>query len=241
MARMDTGKEKYAASFAEVCTERCGGLCCNPWWGIISYGVVKKGGLSGLRDFKGELASGIREREKRIIYAYLTAEDHPRPLFGAPEKYSVKLTGVKRNGTSLEISLLAMFAFRCGFLSENNICSIHPSLMDSKEIRPPHCGNLGSPLAKSGEKWYCRVIEAASVNDDALIKAIEVEKASSARHLAEGVATADEAAERIVEGLKAFCIKNFPDLLPQEKTGTPGRNDPCWCGSGDKFKRCHGR
>jgi hypothetical protein len=21
---------------------------------------------------------------------------------------------------------------------------------------------------------------------------------------------------------------------------TPGRNDPCWCGSGKKFKKCHG-
>jgi len=21
---------------------------------------------------------------------------------------------------------------------------------------------------------------------------------------------------------------------------TPGRNEPCWCGSGKKFKRCHG-
>jgi len=20
-----------------------------------------------------------------------------------------------------------------------------------------------------------------------------------------------------------------------------GRNDPCWCGSGKKFKKCHGR
>ncbi|MBO0706614.1 MAG: SEC-C domain-containing protein, partial [Candidatus Dormibacteraeota bacterium] len=20
-----------------------------------------------------------------------------------------------------------------------------------------------------------------------------------------------------------------------------GRNDPCWCGSGKKYKRCHGR
>ncbi len=24
------------------------------------------------------------------------------------------------------------------------------------------------------------------------------------------------------------------------KTATPGRNDPCWCGSGKKFKKCHG-
>jgi hypothetical protein len=21
----------------------------------------------------------------------------------------------------------------------------------------------------------------------------------------------------------------------------PGRNDPCWCGSGKKYKKCHGR
>jgi GNAT superfamily N-acetyltransferase len=27
-----------------------------------------------------------------------------------------------------------------------------------------------------------------------------------------------------------------PHLLGRE----PGRNDPCWCGSGKKFKRCHG-
>jgi uncharacterized protein len=24
------------------------------------------------------------------------------------------------------------------------------------------------------------------------------------------------------------------------KTAEPGRNDPCWCGSGKKFKKCHG-
>lgn len=24
------------------------------------------------------------------------------------------------------------------------------------------------------------------------------------------------------------------------KTAQPGRNDPCWCGSGKKFKKCHG-
>jgi uncharacterized protein YecA (UPF0149 family) len=21
----------------------------------------------------------------------------------------------------------------------------------------------------------------------------------------------------------------------------PGRNEPCWCGSGKKYKKCHGR
>lgn len=26
----------------------------------------------------------------------------------------------------------------------------------------------------------------------------------------------------------------------QDKKKTPGRNDPCYCGSGKKFKKCHG-
>jgi preprotein translocase subunit SecA len=25
-----------------------------------------------------------------------------------------------------------------------------------------------------------------------------------------------------------------------DETKEVGRNDPCWCGSGKKFKRCHG-
>jgi hypothetical protein len=26
---------------------------------------------------------------------------------------------------------------------------------------------------------------------------------------------------------------------PARRTARPGRNDPCWCGSGDKYKKCH--
>jgi hypothetical protein len=29
--------------------------------------------------------------------------------------------------------------------------------------------------------------------------------------------------------------------IPGSKPATPGRNDPCWCGSDIKFKKCHGR
>ncbi|MCL4873525.1 SEC-C domain-containing protein [bacterium] len=29
--------------------------------------------------------------------------------------------------------------------------------------------------------------------------------------------------------------------MPDERPSEPGRNDPCWCGSGAKFKKCHGR
>ena len=31
-----------------------------------------------------------------------------------------------------------------------------------------------------------------------------------------------------------------PRTEPARKTAEPGRNDPCWCGSGKKFKKCHG-
>lgn len=31
-----------------------------------------------------------------------------------------------------------------------------------------------------------------------------------------------------------------PRVEPLRKASEPGRNDPCWCGSGRKFKKCHG-
>lgn len=37
------------------------------------------------------------------------------------------------------------------------------------------------------------------------------------------------------EAQSVFVSADAPELLPKL-----GRNDPCWCGSGKKFKRCHG-
>lgn len=35
--------------------------------------------------------------------------------------------------------------------------------------------------------------------------------------------------------------RNFgPRIEPVRKEATPGRNDPCYCGSGKKYKKCHG-
>ncbi|MGH8822102.1 MAG: UPF0149 family protein, partial [Rhodoferax sp.] len=31
-----------------------------------------------------------------------------------------------------------------------------------------------------------------------------------------------------------------PRVETVRKAATPGRNEPCWCGSGQKFKKCHG-
>jgi preprotein translocase subunit SecA len=30
-------------------------------------------------------------------------------------------------------------------------------------------------------------------------------------------------------------------MMPVKVDKTPGRNEPCFCGSGKKFKLCHGR
>ena len=31
------------------------------------------------------------------------------------------------------------------------------------------------------------------------------------------------------------------NMMPVQVEKTPGRNEPCYCGSGKKFKLCHGR
>ncbi|MEO1368707.1 MAG: SEC-C metal-binding domain-containing protein [Acidobacteriota bacterium] len=30
------------------------------------------------------------------------------------------------------------------------------------------------------------------------------------------------------------------DAEPRPRRPKPGRRDPCWCGSGQKYRRCHG-
>lgn len=39
------------------------------------------------------------------------------------------------------------------------------------------------------------------------------------------------------------CERHLLDDVKPERRAEklPGRNDPCWCDSGKKFKKCHGR
>lgn len=244
----EAGNTSY---FSSICIDRCGGLCCDPWWGIIAYSIVKEGGLSGISAFRAELIRSINARERRIVSNYVTGEDKPRPLFSEPERYNVSLRDIQVNGASIALSLLAMFSFRCKFLSGDKACLIHPSVLGNGEgpdIRPPHCGFMGSLNVRPGEKGYCRIIHAAegvgarSGEEAAVTEAIMVEKGASDKHYAEGVASAEEAADSVIARLQEMCAMRAPHLLPrQRKAGnTPGRNDPCWCGSNKKFKKCHG-
>lgn len=238
-------KQKDAPFFSDVCRITCGGVCCDPWWGIIAYSVVKQGGLSGLASFKQELLNGINARVRRIRGSYVTNETPARPLFDAPEKYNVVVRGsdIKADGQAIRLDLMAMFAFRCRFLSPEKSCLIHPSLNNGNgvEIRPPHCAFTGSIAAKHGEAGYCRIIHAAQGGQGAAIdEAIRIEKGSSSRHYNEGFATVEEAASSVIERLKALFAAREPQTLPRISAKETGRNDQCPCGSGKKYKKCHG-
>ena len=45
------------------------------------------------------------------------------------------------------------------------------------------------------------------------------------------------------EGYAASEAEDATPVVEQRRVDehdTIGRNDPCWCGSGKKFKKCHG-
>ena len=232
-----------ATELSKICVDFCGGKCCEPWWGIILYTITKNGGLSRLNDFKREVLKGIESRVERIRTRYVTIEKPPRLLFGEPERYNVTVERCTVVGDTLRIELRAMFAFKCLFLSTDGRCLIHPSTL-GHDIRPPHCARLGSPEARANEEGYCRIIDRAvqsSMDEDELASAIEMESAVSQKHYDEGCAGSGEAAERVIASIRRYCEEHAPRLLPVMEAKKPGRNEPCHCGSGLKFKKCHGQ
>jgi len=42
------------------------------------------------------------------------------------------------------------------------------------------------------------------------------------------------------QDLRCYWVQNAPRPVTRTVEKTPGRNDPCHCGSGKKFKKCHG-
>lgn len=228
------GRESY---FSDICIEKCGGLCCDPWWGIISFPLVRHGATTGLR---AELVKAIKARCNRIIESYVTNESPKRHLFKSPYRLNVKLRGIKAEGSELSLEILAMFAFRCLFFSDKRACAIHPSVLGGVDIRPPHCARLGVSDATPGEKGYCRVIYAAGSGEEEAHKAIEVEKQTALTHLKEGFDTAEEAADSLMAEINGYLTTRAPHLMAETRPVAPGRNDPCWCSSGRKYKKCHG-
>jgi uncharacterized protein len=43
-----------------------------------------------------------------------------------------------------------------------------------------------------------------------------------------------------VQDLRMYWVDFAPKTATRRVEATPGRNDPCPCGSGKKYKKCHG-
>ena len=43
-----------------------------------------------------------------------------------------------------------------------------------------------------------------------------------------------------LQDLRCYWVEHAPRHAPRRVDKTPGRNDPCPCGSGRKYKKCHG-
>jgi uncharacterized protein YecA (UPF0149 family) len=50
-----------------------------------------------------------------------------------------------------------------------------------------------------------------------------------------------EDAARMAQPARALNLRQPGNAITHGKTTKPSRNDPCPCGSGTKYKRCHGR
>ena len=60
---------------------------------------------------------------------------------------------------------------------------------------------------------------------------------------AEGHPTRDDLIDEAmfaVQDLRLFWLDHAPKPVTRQADKTPGRNDPCTCGSGKKYKKCHG-
>jgi len=53
-----------------------------------------------------------------------------------------------------------------------------------------------------------------------------------------GQAAAESVRRELRKSLEAR-VEASPPVAPARTQDRPGRNDPCWCGSGKKYKRCH--
>jgi uncharacterized protein len=102
------------------------------------------------------------------------------------------------------------------------------------------------------EEWAPpRDKEAASILDEALGTIVTLTEDDTAEptvsmHAEDGPPSVSQqrledfgAAIWAVYDLRELWQSLGPRVQTVRRTETPGRNDPCWCGSGKKFKKCH--
>jgi uncharacterized protein YecA (UPF0149 family) len=92
-------------------------------------------------------------------------------------------------------------------------------------------GDVYRELAEldAAEAYYRRALAVAET---------EVEKREMAIHLSTFLL--DQGREAEAEAVIDIPLKRIPIVRPVPTAVNVGRNDPCPCGSGKKYKKCHG-
>jgi uncharacterized protein len=99
-----------------------------------------------------------------------------------------------------------------------------------------------APRDKDAAKWLDGALEAvvAMTEDDTAVA--EVSPLSEDGPPSTSIARLNAFGEAIwaVYDLRELWKSMGPRVETVRATATPGRNDPCFCGSGKKYKKCHG-
>jgi uncharacterized protein len=88
---------------------------------------------------------------------------------------------------------------------------------------------------------YAELLETVSAL--AMDPASDAFRAFAARGWKDADPTRDELVDEAcfaVQDLRLWWVDHSPKRAPLRVVHTPGRNDPCHCGSGRKYKKCHG-
>ncbi len=100
----------------------------------------------------------------------------------------------------------------------------------------------GTPML--GEVARIRYLTLISKIDALLIESGSVEeRVFVAMHYPEGLPSRFQLLDDALfaaQDLRLFWLDHGPRPAPRRVEAAPGRNDPCPCGSGRKFKKCHG-
>jgi len=94
-------------------------------------------------------------------------------------------------------------------------------------------------LKKDDRRWLMDELEAGFIGrlGDAEIEGLTIEEICSERILMD--ADEEDGDEDGEEDYEDIDEEDFESIEPAIAAAKPGRNDPCWCGSGRKYKKCH--
>jgi len=90
------------------------------------------------------------------------------------------------------------------------------------------------------EQWYPIVKSNADTEEEVKKARKKIDKSKWFKNIFDTVGVTDADIRGVIEDIKDVKVKAGEQQVLEEGKPKIGRNDPCWCGSGKKFKRCCG-